>query len=88
MNNVNCFIIGRTVNSPLVEKVGLIPNVVGYRLRKDEADKKDSPFQLYSSLPIYWVGKYSPVYNSELNRIYSQGGDIGVNLERTFLITQ
>lgn len=86
MNKNDVIIIGQTVNSKEVAKVGLIPNIVAYRALRITKPDEVGLYRVYSTLPCAWVGSYSPVVESNLNNVYNK--DMFLDLERNFLMTE
>jgi hypothetical protein len=71
LNKTNALIYAKTINDPRVEKVGLIPNLAGYRILRLSKPAEQPYYRMFSNLPCHWVGTYSPILNTDLNKIHS-----------------
>lgn len=72
INKSNVIIIAKTIDDPRVRKVGLVPNYAAYRTLRITKPEKEDLYRVYSSLPCYWVGSYSPIFKNKLNDIYKK----------------
>ena len=77
--------MARTVNSEKLKKIGLPPNVLGFRITLISHDENENLYHVEASIPVGWTGKNSFVVKNNLN---SSLKELKLDLEKCFLMTE